>query len=81
VRALNPKRAMFEGRVVARWEEDDPDPAGWKIQRITVDDAGRTQTFVIPSPTYRHVALDDAVRVTVDPWSGRLVDLTVTHRP
>jgi hypothetical protein len=76
-----PDRATFDGQVIARWEQEtDSENASSTVRYISVDDGQRGWTFSA-DPTYNRVALGDLVRVTVNPRSRKLIELTVTGRP
>jgi hypothetical protein len=73
-----PATATFDGQVVARWvEEDNSENGSGRVPHIAVDDAQRAWTFA-GGQVFSRVALGDLVRVTVNPRSGKLIDLRVT---
>ncbi len=79
--AALPGTATFDGQVIARWQEvSDSESGSSLVSHIAVDDGQRGWTFTGSSP-YDRVALGDLVRVTVNPRSRKLLDLTVTGRP
>src|SRR5260370_15442518 len=66
---------------MARWQEVSASESGSsRVSHIAVDDGERGWAFTGSSP-YDRVALGDLVRVTVNPRSRKLLDLTVTGRP
>ena len=76
-----PKSTMFDGQVVARWQERVEDTEGSGIVRCTaIDDGERAWIFSAPH-VYRSVAVGDLVKVTVSPRTGDLQGLTVSARP
>jgi hypothetical protein len=76
-----PSTATFDGQVIARWEEQDNSENGsGTVPHIAVDDGQRAWTFT-GREVYHRVALGDLVRVTVNPRSGSLGNLTVAGRP
>ena len=78
-----PDRATFDGQVIARWEQEIDSESGSSKSAegyISVDDGQRGWTFS-GDRAYNRVALGDRVRVTVNPRSRKLIELTVTGRP
>jgi len=78
-----PDRATFDGQVIARWEQEIDSESGSSKNAegyISVDDGQRGWTFS-GDPAYNRVALGDLVRVTVNPRSRKLIELTITARP
>ncbi len=78
-----PDRATFDGQVIARWEQEIDSESGSSKNAegyISVDDGQRGWTFS-GDRAYNRVALGDLVRVTVNPRSRKLIELTVTGRP
>jgi hypothetical protein len=76
-----PARATFDGQVIARWHEESNSENGTSTDYyISVDDGQRGWTFSGQS-TYNRVALGDLVRVTANPRSRGLIELSVTGRP
>jgi hypothetical protein len=73
-----PRRATFDGQVIARWvEEDNSENGTGRVPHIAVDDAQRAWTLA-GGQVFTSVALGDLVQVTVNPRSGKLIDLRVT---
>jgi hypothetical protein len=76
-----PAKATFDGQVIARWHEESSSENGTSTDYyISVDDGQRGWTFSGQS-TYERVALGYLVRVTVNPRSRGLIELSVTGRP
>jgi len=78
-----PDRATFDGQVIARWEQEvDSESNSSKNTEgyVSVDDGQRGWTFS-GDPAFSRVTLGDLVRVTVNPRSRKLIELTVTGRP
>ncbi len=76
-----PDRATFDGQVIARWEQEtDSENGSSTVRYISVDDGQRGWTFS-GDAVYNRVALGDLARVTVNPRSRKLIELTVTGRP
>jgi hypothetical protein len=76
-----PDRATFDGQVIARWEQEtDSENVSSTVRYISVDDGQRGWTFS-GDAVYNRAALGDLVRVTVNPRSRKLIDLTVIGRP
>jgi hypothetical protein len=76
-----PAKVTFDGQVIARWHEESSSENGTSTDYyISVDDGQRGWTFSGHS-TYDRVALGDLVRVTVNPRSRGLIELSVTGRP
>jgi hypothetical protein len=76
-----PARATFDGQVIARWHEESSSENGSSTDYyISVDDGQRGWTFC-GHATHDRVALGDLVRVTVNPRSRGLIELSVTGHP
>ena len=79
--AAIPRRASFEGQVIARWhEESESENTSSTVSYIAVDDGQRAWTFT-GTELFSRVALGDLATVTVNPRSRTLIELTVTGRP
>jgi hypothetical protein len=76
-----PRKAAFDGQVIARWhEETDAETSSGDIACVAVDDGERAWTFS-GAAVFDRVALGDLVRLSVNPRSRTLIDLSVTGRP
>jgi hypothetical protein len=76
-----PARATFDGQVIARWHEESSSENGSSTDYyISVDDGQRGWTFS-GHATHDRVTLGDLVRVTVNPRSRGLIELSVTGHP
>jgi len=75
-----PKRLTYDGQVIARWQGDsDSGGESGDGGYLAIDDGQRA--WALPGyPTADEIALGDLVRVTVNPRTGALCDLTVTTR-
>jgi len=73
----SPRRATFDGQVIARWNDhDDVDRDEGDAYCVAVDDGTRAWTLKgIPA---NRAALEDLVRVSVNPRNGQILELTVT---
>ncbi len=72
-----PRWAAFDGQVIACWNEtDDSENGSGKVAHCAVDNGVRS--WVFSGPAVSQVALEDLVRVTVNPRSDTLIELVVT---
>jgi hypothetical protein len=80
VLTARPASATFDGMVIARWEEEHSDEnSSSLVPCVSVDDGSRAWTFT-GRAVHSQVSLGDRVRVTINPRSNALRELTVRQQ-
>ena len=71
-----PTQETFNAQVIARWLEDvDTENTSETVSYVAVDDGTKSWTF--SGAPVAQLGLEDLIRVTVNPRTGRLINLDV----
>lgn len=80
-RAALPKTAMFDGQVIARWQERVENENGASTAHCTVIDDGRRAWTCSLRYVHDYFAAGDLVQVTYSPRTGDLQKVRLSARP
>jgi hypothetical protein len=80
-RAALPKIAMFDGQVIARWQEPTDNENGSSTAQCTAIDDGQRAWTCSLSYVYRTFAVGGLVQVTFSPRTGELKQVRLSARP
>jgi hypothetical protein len=80
-RAALPKTAMFDGQVIARWQERVENENGASTAHCSVIDDGRRAWLCSLRHVYDYFAVGDLVQVTYSPRTGDLQKVRLSARP
>jgi hypothetical protein len=80
-RAALPKTAMFDGQVIARWQERVENENGSSTAQCSAIDDGQRAWTCSLSYVYRTFAVGDLVQVTFSPRTGELKQVRLSTRP
>jgi hypothetical protein len=72
---------MFDGQVIARWQERVENENGASTAYGTVIDDGRRAWICSPRHVYDYFAVGDLVQVMFSPRTGDLQKVRLTARP